>query len=368
MDGDGGARVEATGFLETPTEVEVSPPLAALRRRGRRFGGFLLSVLLTLLGLTAVTFVIGRLVPIDPVLAVLGDRATPEVYEKARLAMGLDKSITTQYAIYLGSLIRGDLGTSTMTSLPVRDDLLRVFPATVELATMGILIGLALGVPLGVGAAVWHGRPFDHIARIICLVGYSMPIFWLGLVSLLLFYGKLGLVSGPGRFDPGFEAAVPTRTGLLLVDSLLASDWDTFRDAASHILLPASVLGFVTLATIARMTRAFMLRELGQEYIVAARVKGLPERRVIWVHAFGNILAPLIAVISLSYGSLLEGAVLTETVFAWPGIGLYITRALFNSDMNAVLGGVVVVGAVYVVLNVIADLLAEFADPRTRRR
>jgi peptide/nickel transport system permease protein len=359
---------EPVTFPNNGAAVEEGRRKHLIARRCKRFAGFVVSVLLTLVGLTAVTFVIGRLVPIDPVLAVVGDRASPEAYQKARLVMGLDKPIPEQFAIYLESLIRGDLGTSTMTSQPVRDDLLRVFPATVELATMGILIGLIFGLPSGVGAAVWQGRFFDHVVRIIGLVGYSMPIFWLGLVGLMLFYAKLGLVSGPGRFDPGFEGAVPTITGLLVVDSLLALDWDTFRDALSHIVLPAAVLGFVTFATIARMTRAFMLRELGQEYIVAARVKGLPERRVIWVHAFGNILGPLIAVVSLSYGSLLEGAVLTETVFAWPGIGLYITRALFNSDMNAVLGGVVLVGAIYIVLNVTADLLAEFADPRTRRR
>ena len=319
-------------------------------------------------GLTAVTFVIGRVVPIDPVLAIVGDRAPPAVYEKARLAMGLDKPILEQYGLYLRSLSRGDLGVSTMTSLPVREDLVRVFPATVELATSGMIIGLIVGIPLGVAAAIWNGRFVDYAARAIGLFGYSVPIFWLGLVGLLLFYAKLGWVSGPGRFDAGFEGSVPTVTGLLLVDSLLAGDWESCRDAVSHLVLPASVLGLATLATIARMTRAFMLRELGQEYITVARVKGLPERRIVWVHAFGNILGPLIAVISLSYGSLLEGAVLTETVFAWPGIGLYITRALFNSDMNAVLGGVVVVGAVYIVLNVASDLLAGMVDPRTTRR
>ncbi len=339
-----------------------------LVQRGRRFSGFLTSLLLTFLGLTAVTFAIGRLVPIDPVLAVVGDRATTEVYQKARVSMGLDKPIPEQYALYVEALIQGDFGTSTMTSQPVRDDLLRVFPATFELATTGMLIGLVLGIPLGVGAAVWQGRKPDHIVRIFALVGYSTPIFWLGLVGLVLFYAKLGWVSGPGRFDAGFEGAVPPVSGLLLLDSLLAGDRDAFRNALSHLLLPASVLGFAALATIARMTRAFMLQVLSQDYIIAARVKGLPERRVVWVHAFRNVLGPLIAVISLSYGSLLEGAVLTETVFAWPGIGLYITRALFNSDMNAVLGGVVVVGAIYVILNLMSDFLAELVDPRARAR
>lgn len=363
--------VERGAGFETAALPQSVAPLGIgdrrMVRRGKRFGGFVLSLLGTFIGLTAVTFVIGRVVPIDPVLAVVGDRATAAVYETARLSMGLDKPILEQYGIYLRSLVQGDLGVSTMTSLPVREDLVRVFPATVELATSGLIIGLVLGIPMGVAAAVWNGRWIDQAVRAFGLVGYSVPIFWLGLVGLLLFYAKLGWVSGPGRLDPGFEGGVPTITGLLLVDSLLAADFDTFREAVSHLVLPASVLGFATLAAIARMTRAFMLRELGQEYIVAARVKGLPEHRIVWVHAFGNILGPLIAVVSLSYGSLLEGAVLTETVFAWPGIGLYITRALFNSDMNAVLGGVVVVGAVYIALNVAADLLAGMVDPRTTR-
>ena len=343
---------------------------ATLRRTLGAFGRVLAvvaAVALPLLGLTAATFAIGRLVPIDPVLAVVGDRASVEVYERTREAMGVDRPVVEQYLLYLRALSTGDLGVSTMTSRPVVDDIARVFPATFELATAAMLIGVFLGIPMGVAAASHRGRTVDHVFRVLGLAGYSVPIFWLGLVGLLLFYAKLGWVAGPGRFDPAFEGIVPAVTGLLLVDTLIAGDLEAFRDALAHLALPACVLGFVTLAYIARMTRGFMLQELSQDYVVTARAKGLSETRIIWGHAFRNVLVPLVTVLALSYGAMLEGAVLTETVFAWPGIGLYVTRGLFNSDMNAVLGGVLVIGIIYVVLNAAAEAAYGLLDPRTRR-
>ena len=198
----------------------------------------------------------------------------------------------------------------------------------------------------------------------VALVGYSMPIFWLGLMGLLLFYGILGWVGGPGRQGIVYDGMVPTVTGLILVDSLVAGDWAAFRDAFSHIVLPAGLLGYFSLAYISRMTRSFMLEQLSAEYVVTARVKGLSERRVIWGHAFRNILVPLVTVIALSFGSLLEGSVLTEIVFSWPGIGQYITKALLAGDMNAVLGGTVVVGTCFVALNLLSDILYRLLDPR----
>ena len=327
---------------------------------------FAVVVALTLLGLLAVTFFIGRVIPIDPVLAVVGDRAPEHVIERVREELGLNKPLVEQFALYVGKAVQGDFGTSVLTSNPVWDDILRTFPATLELATCGILIGVGFGVPLGVWAAVRRGGPVDHAVRVMGLVGYSAPIFWLGLMALVLFYAKLGWVSGPGRIDVAFEYSVQRVTGLLLVDAAMAGEWEAFRNAFSHLVLPASLLGYFSLAYISRMTRSFMLAELAQEYIVAARAKGLSEARIIWRHALRNAMVPLVTVIALSYAGLLEGSVLTETVFAWPGLGLYITNSLQNADMNAVLGGTIVVGTVFIGLNLLSDLLYQLLDPRTR--
>ncbi len=324
------------------------------------------SVALTFLGLTAVTFVIGRVVPIDPVIAVVGDRASQATYERVRLELGLDLPLYEQYWIYLTKVLQGEFGVSVLTSQEVLDDVLRFFPATLELATVATILGVVLGVPMGVVAAVNKGRLIDHVIRVAGLVGYSVPVFWLGLVGLLVFYAQLDWVAGPGRLDLYFEGLVDPVTGLILVDAAIAGEWEVFDNALSHLILPAAILGYFSLAYIARMTRSFMLEQLTQEYITTARVKGMSEARVIWRHAFGNILVPLITVIALSYANLLEGSVLTETVFAWPGLGLYITNSLFNADMNAVLGGTIVVGSCFIALNLLSDLLYRFVDPRAR--
>lgn len=322
------------------------------------------SVIVTLLGLLLVTFVIGRVMPIDPVLAVVGERASKETYDAAYHAMGLDKPILVQFLYYLRDVLHGDFGTSLLTARPVSQDIARVFPATLELATLGVFIGVVLGVPLGVIAAVRRGSWVDQLARVVALIGYSMPIFWLGLMGLLVFYGILGWVGGPGRLDIFYEDLVPQRTGMILVDSALAGNWVVFRNAFSHIILPASLLGYYSLAYISRMTRSFMLEQLSAEYVTTARVKGLPETRVIWRHAFANIRVQLLTVIVLSYASLLEGSVLTETIFSWPGIGNYITTALLSADMAAVMGGTVVIGMIFVTMNILSDLIYRFLDPR----
>ncbi|WP_448955544.1 ABC transporter permease [Labrys neptuniae] len=327
---------------------------------------FLVIVVTTYLGLLAVTFFIGRVVPIDPVLAVLGDRAPASVVERTRREMGLDLPLIEQFYIYLKGVLSGDFGRSILTTNPVMADIRRVFPATIELATLGTLIGSLLGVPLGVLAAVRRGSLVDQIVRVIGLIGYSMPIFWLGLLSLVLFYAKLHWAAFPGRLDITYEYSFTPVTGFFLLDSAMQGQWDVFHDALRHILLPAALLGYLSLAYISRMTRSFMLNELSQEYIVAARAKGLLERRIIWGHALRNAAVPLVTVIALSYAGLLEGSVLTETVFSWPGIGLYITNALQNVDMNAVLGGTVVIGSVFIAINLIADLLYRLLDPRTK--
>lgn len=329
-------------------------------------GGVGLAVALTFLGLLAITFVIGRVVPIDPVLAVVGDRASKDTYDAVRLSMGLDDPLLVQFGRYVGAVVQGDLGQSVATGRSVASDLARVFPATLEMATIGILIGVVVGVPMGVLAAARQGTWVDQVIRVVGLAGYAIPAFWLGLVGLVLFYAKLRWVGGPGRIDLFLDGMVPVRTGLLLVDSVIAGDWAAFRSAVSHIVLPATILGFFSLAYIARMTRSFMLEQLGQEFITTARVKGAPERVVIWRHAFRPIRVQLVTVIGLSYAGLLEGSVMIETVFSWPGIGNYLTTALLNADMNAVLGATLVIGAVFIGINKGSDLLYRLLDPRAR--
>ncbi|RJE79733.1 ABC transporter permease [Paracoccus sp. JM45] len=339
---------------------------AIRRRRARSIAGTVLSLALTLLGLLLVTFIIGRVMPIDPVLKVVGDRATQAQYDAAYIAMGLDRPLIVQFIGYIGDVLTGDFGRSISTGQMVSDDIKRVFPATFELAFLGTLIGIFIGVPLGVIAAARKGGIIDQVARVVALVGYSMPIFWLGLMGLLIFYGILGWVGGPGRQGIIYDGMVPNVTGMILLDSLLARDWASFRDAFSHIILPASLLGYYSLAYISRMTRSFMLEQLSAEYVITARVKGMSENAVIWRHAFRNIAIPLTTVIALSFGSLLEGSVLTEIIFSWPGLGQYITRGLLSGDMNAVLGGTVVVGVCFVVLNLFSDLLYRVLDPRSK--
>lgn len=322
----------------------------------------------TFAALLAVTFFIGREIPIDPVLAVLGDHASAQAYHDTRIALGLDRPLATQFAIYVRDVLRGDLGMSLLTSNPVLTDIKRVFPATIELATLATLAGTLIGVPLGVAAAVRQNRWIDHVARFVGLIGSSVPIFWLGLMALLLFYARLNWVAGPGRIDPVYDGLVDTRTGSLLLDAMLAGEWDVFFNALSHVVLPASILAYYSVAYISRMTRSFMLDQLNQDYITTARMKGLPERLVIWRHAFGNVGVALITVIALSYSNLLEGSVLTEIVFAWPGIGSYMTGALLNADMNAVLGSTLVIGAAFITLNLLTDVLYGVLDPRSRAR
>ncbi|MCC6469603.1 MAG: ABC transporter permease [Alphaproteobacteria bacterium] len=325
-----------------------------------------LTVTMTFLGLLLVTFLIGRVVPIDPVLAAVGDRAPAEVYERTRLELGLDKPLWQQFWLYIAKVFQGDFGHSVLTSNPVIADIARVFPATLELATVATLMGVALGIPAGVMAAVHQGRWQDQLVRVLGLMGYSIPVFWLGLMGLLLFYAKLGLVAGPGRQGVAFDDLITPITGVILLDSALQGEWEVFQDAFSHVILPASVLGYFSLAYISRMTRSFMIEQLRQEYVVTARVKGLSERRVVWRHALGNVMVPLLTVIALSYANLLEGSVLTETVFAWPGLGQYITNSLLSADMNAVLGGTIMVGIVFIGINMLTDILYRLVDPRAR--
>ncbi|MFT0183001.1 MULTISPECIES: ABC transporter permease [Pseudomonas] len=324
------------------------------------------SILLTLFGLLLLTFFIGRVMPLDPVLAVVGPDADASTYQQVFREMGLDQPLWRQFLWYLNDLLRGDFGAALLTGNPVLTDIARVFPATLELATLAIVFGVIVGLPLGVFAATHHGRLGDHLARLLTLFGYSTPIFWLAMMAFLVFYAWLGWAGGVGRIGLAYDGLVPVRSGLLLVDTLLAQDWEAFRSALRHILLPALILSVNSVAYIGRMVRSFMLEQLSQEYILTAKVKGLSWRQVVWGHAFRNILVQLLTIVALAYGSLLEGAVLIETVFAWPGFGQYLTNSLLLGDMNAVMACVLLIGLIFVCLNLLSDLLYTLFDPRTR--
>ncbi|WP_445681576.1 ABC transporter permease [Radicibacter daui] len=322
------------------------------------------SVVLTLLGLSIVTFLIGRVMPVDPVIAAVGDNAPEEVIVRVRAEMGLDQPLVVQYLHYLGQVLHGDFGMSVLTKNPVAVDIARVFPATLELATGALLLAALIGIPLGVWAAVRQGRLVDQIIRIVCLAGHSVPVFVLSLLSLLIVYAKLGLAPGPGRQDILYDGMITPVTGLLSIDTLLAGDLGAFCDALAHMAQPVIILAYFSMAYITRMTRAFMIDALKGEYVITARAAGLTGTRVVWGHAFPNVAVQLVTVLALTYAGLLEGAVVSETVFSWPGLGRYLTNALMNGDMNPVVSATLLIGTIYVGLNLLADLLYRLLDPR----
>ncbi|MDE2334577.1 MAG: ABC transporter permease [Rhodospirillales bacterium] len=304
--------------------------------------------------------------PIDPIVAILGDHAPPDVVARVRIELGLNQPLWYQYWIFFRNLIHLDLGRSVMTTHPVLQDIGRYFPATFELATAAMIVATLIGVPLGVLAAVRQGTRTDHIVRIVSLAGSSIPVFMLAMLSLVVFYAALGWLPGTGQVSVVYDGIVPRITGMLVIDAAITSHWNTFYNALLHLVQPALVLAYFSMAYITRMTRGFMLDALRGEYITTARAKGLSASTIIWRHAFGNIWVQLITVLALTYAGLLEGAVVTETVFSWPGLGQYLTNSLLNADMNAVLGATMVIGIIYVFLNLLADVLYRMMDPRVR--
>ncbi|TQS70066.1 ABC transporter permease [Rhodobacteraceae bacterium] len=331
----------------------------------RAFAGRVLQFAISIFALIAVTFTIGRLLPTDPVGAIVGELASPEAYAAMRERLGLDQPVIWQFVSYLRDLVHGDLGFAAMTGRPVLDDLKIAFPATLELATLAIIISFILGVPLGLAAAFNRDTWIDHIARIISLVGHSIPVFWFGIVGLVVFYAWLQIAGGPGRVDVFYEGLVPPVTGMILIDSLLAGETAIFWNAVSHIILPASMLAYAAMAYITRMTRAFTLEQLNQDYVVAARAKGAGQARILMHHILPNITVQLVTILAISYGGLLEGAVVTEIVFSWPGLGQYMTSALLIGDMNAVVACTMVIGLMFMTLNFLSDIAYAFLDPRT---
>ncbi|EPJ87951.1 MULTISPECIES: ABC transporter permease [Pseudomonas] len=326
--------------------------------RKRLFG-----LLLVVIGVSVITFAISHLIPGDPARLIAGDRASDAIVANIRHQLGLDLPLYQQYGRYMLDLLQGDLGTSIRTSRPVLEDLQAYFPATLELALAALLLSILIGVPLGVLSAVYHNRAIDQIARTLAVTGISTPAFWLGLGLIVLFYGHLNWLPGSGRLDEGLTPP-RTITGFYLIDALLMGDWELFKNAAQHLLLPAVTLGFVNLGVIARQIRSAMLDQLGEDYIRTARAYGLSKWAVILRHALPNALIPSVTVLGLTLGDLLYGAVLTETVFAWPGMGAYVVKSIQSLDFPAVMGFAIVVSFIYVLLNMAIDLVYRLIDPR----
>ncbi|MFZ5828237.1 MAG: ABC transporter permease [Bacillota bacterium] len=325
----------------------------------------LVLMLVVLAGVSVITFALTHIVPADPVAAALGDRATEEQIAKVREQLGLNKPLYVQFGIYVKGLLQGNLGESIRNRRPVIEDLVTYLPATLELSTGAILVAILVGVPTGVISAVYKDRFQDQFTRIFSLIGVSVPVFYLALVLLGLLYTKLGWVPGSGRLDT-YTVPPAEVTGLILVDSILEGNWHALSDGLWHLLLPSFVLGFHSAGVITRMTRSSMLEVLTQDYVRTARAKGLNERTVIFRHALRNAMIPTVTVIGLAYGSLLAGAVLTETIFSWPGIGRYATDSVVNLDIPAIMGVTLVAAVIYSFANLVVDLTYGALDPRIR--
>jgi peptide/nickel transport system permease protein len=317
------------------------------------------------LGVTLISFIVAHTVPTDPIVSNLGQIASqrPEIVKAFREKWGLDKPLHEQYFTFVRNLTRGEFGTSINTRRAVTKDLALFLPATAELATAAVVFALLLGLPLGIFAAVRRDGLIDHLARMVSLVGVSIPIFWLATVSLVLFYATLHWTVGPGRLGPQVEPP-DFVTGLFTVDSLLDGDLETFKDALSHLILPGLVLASSIMGLITRITRSSMLEVLSQDYTRTARAKGLREAVVVARHALRNALIPTVTVLGLAYGGLLSGAVMTETIFAWPGLGRYAFQSVRTNDFPAIMAVTFVIGIVYVVVNLVVDLLYGWLDPR----
>ncbi|MGG8043706.1 ABC transporter permease [Klebsiella aerogenes] len=323
-------------------------------------------LILVVAGVCVITFIISHLIPGDPARLLAGDRASDEIVRHIRQQLGLDLPLWQQFARYVDALLHGDLGTSIRTGRPVLEDLKTFFPATLELAFCALLIALLVGIPLGVLSAVYRNRWTDHLVRLMALTGISTPAFWLGLGVIVLFYGKLDWLPGSGRLDDWFDP--PTRvSGFYLLDSLLEGNIEVFFNALQHLILPAATLAFVHLGIVARQIRSAMLEQLNEDYIRTALASGLPKFTIVVRYALPNALIPSITVLGLALGDLLYGAVLTETVFAWPGMGAYVVSSIQALDFPAVIGFAIVVSFAYVLVNLVVDVLYLWIDPRMGR-
>ncbi len=330
----------------------------------RYIGRRLLEIVPVIFGVLIVVFTIAHLTPGDPVLVLLGERATPEAIERLRAQLHLNDALPVQFMKYLGQVLQGDLGNSIQNNERVTVELATRFPATIELTGAAMLIASTVGILMGVLAATRQNSFFDGASMFAALFGFSMPIFWLGIMLILLFAAYLGLFPISGRLD--YTVEVTRVTNLYLVDALLTGNWDELGNALRHLVLPALTLSTVPLAIIARMTRSSLLEVLRQDYVRTARAKGLVERRVISRHAIKNAFIPVVTVIGLNVGSLLSGAILTETIFAWPGVGRLVVDAIFARDYPIVQGAVLVIALLFVIVNLLVDLSYAYLDPRIR--
>jgi len=327
----------------------------------------LLLMIPMIIGITLLLFLVTHIVPVNPLAVILTEKSMddPEAVKAATEKWGLDKPLPEQYLIYLGKLLQGDMGVSFKTKNPVTSDLLTFLPATVELAIGSFIFAILLGLPLGIISAIKSGSMIDHITRIISLLGASMPPFWSGLLLLFVFYYKLELAPGPGRIDSRLGTPESV-TGLFVLDSLLTGNMEAFWSSLSHLVLPSIILGWFTLALIARITRSSMLEVLSLDYIRTARAKGLAEKWVILKHALRNALIPLATLIGLAFAGLMSGAIMTETIFSWPGIGRYAVDASTNLDYPALTGTTLLIAVIYMFVNLFVDMLYTLIDPRIR--
>ena len=324
-------------------------------------------VIPTFIGITLLTFALIHLIPGDPIEIRMGERGlSPEVHAQMKKQLGLDQPLYIQYVDYLQGITQGDLGNSFKNNEPVMTEFLSLFPATVELATFAILFAVIIGIPVGILAVVKRGSVFDHTVMAVSLTGYSMPIFWWGLLLMLVMSVQLDITPVSGRI--GAEFWIDNVTGFMLIDSWLSGEPGAFKSAVSHLILPSVVLGTIPLAVISRMTRSSMLEVLGEDYIRTARAKGLAPLRIIIVHALRNALIPVVTVIGLIVGQLLSGAILTETIFAWPGIGKWVIEAIRARDYPVVQGAVLIIATIIIVVNLFVDLMYGVVNPRIRHK
>jgi len=318
-----------------------------------------------LIGVTLLVFIISHAIPGDPARMMAGQKASREAVENLRHSLGLDRPLPEQYLRYLAGLLTGDLGKSIRNQRPVLDDLKDFFPATFELTFASMIFCIVAGLPLGIISAIRRNRPIDHTTRVFSVVGVSMPVFWLGLMLLLLFYRDLGWLPGSGRLDIGVRPPI-SMTGMYLIDTVAEGSWGKFANACSHILLPAFCLSYVYLAITTRIVRSSMISVLGLDFITTARANGIREAVVVLKHALKNALIPAVTITGLSIGELLGGAILTETIFDWPGMGKYVVDSVGFLDFPAIMGFTLVVSLVYVLINLLVDLLYALLDPQIR--
>lgn len=326
----------------------------------------LIYIIPTLLGVSLISFLLIRIIPGDPVLLMLGERgADPEVYNQMKANLGLDQPIMIQYFTYIKNVLTGDFGYSILSKRPVLEEFWARFPATLELSFVGLFFAVIIGIPLGVLAAVKRNTFLDYSVVGTSLIGYSMPIFWWGLILILVFSVMLQLTPVSGRISVLFD--IPTVTGFMLIDTLLSEEGLTaFWDALKHLILPSLALGTIPLAVIVRMTRSSLLEVIGEDYIRAAQAKGLSRMRVIWIHALRNALVPVLTIIGLMVGSLITGAILTETIFSWPGIGKWLVNSVTSRDYPVIQGGILMIAILVILVNLTVDLLYGVVNPRIR--